>query len=271
MRNINKKISKIYVVPDWYKNSQNVWYLPNKYLSSGLGNNAFSLNKKPDRRALKITPLKVGHMDDLRVGAEIVFQDFDENGNWVECVGLESAILCLDYPVPIYIFDNHNHVFYAWAEALKNGWIEKGGVLLHMDAHFDEGLPPFPIPTGMEELKQVWVYTNEVLQIATYIKPALDLGIFCECVKYVESSRFSVKGSELRDGDSGVINLDLDLFSDEMKHISWEQKIAVLKHYLPMAKLLTIATSPHFMGQEKAIEICKKLVNELFQLEPYCF
>jgi hypothetical protein len=205
---------------------------------------------------------------------------------WIECVGLESAILCLDFPIPIYIFDNHNHVFYAWAEALKMGWFEKGATLVHMDEHFDAAepvIPPDPQPLirgadqpnhwqiDLDDLENVWKYTNEILQIATYIKPALKLGMFTECIDYVESKHFEIPirpPNPLLRGDflpsQNVINLDIDVFHADMSHISWEQKIDVLKQYLPQTKVITMATSPYFIDQQKAIQLVRRVLDELF-------
>lgn len=242
-------------------NGQNPWYTPGKLLEVGQGNNAFSLPLKADRSKLTITPLKIGKLDELNVGKHIAFQDF-EGERWQDCVGLESAILCLNFPIPIYIFDNHNHVFYAWCEALKMGWFEKGAVLVHMDEHFDASMPPLiPAQSDLKSLENVWRFTNETLQIATYIKPALTLEIFSECVDYVESSQFAVRNQQSMDI---VLNLDIDVFHSDMNHISWQQKIDVLKYYLPRVKLITIATSPYFIDQHKAIDLIKKVIGELF-------
>ncbi|MDP2690807.1 MAG: hypothetical protein U1C97_02580 [Candidatus Gracilibacteria bacterium] len=242
------------------------------FLQPGVGNNAFSFSRKPDRKPLQITPLRQGSLDELRVGKHIAFQDF--NGDeWVECVGLESAILCLDFPIPIYVFDNHNYVFYAWAEARKNAKCkmknEKGAdywswsdrmTLIHMDEHFDAAVP-LNVQVDLNDLNDVWRYTNEVLQIATYIKPALELGIFSGCLNFVESRHFEHLAPV--SGDV-VMNIDLDVFCDEMNHISWKQKIDVLRYYLPQMKLMTVATSPFFIDQENAILILHRLILELF-------
>lgn len=295
IKKLYKFIVQKYKVPEWYVNGQNPWYIPGKFLEVGVGNNSFSLPKKADRNRLEITPLKVGSLDDLKLGKHVAFQDF-EGDRWLECVGLESAILSLDYRIPVYVFDNHNHVFYAWAEALKMGWFQQGATLVHMDEHFDAAealLPPdpltpfllrlLPLPAGSEgqvqggtktpeqSLEEIWRYTNEVLQIATYIKPALKLGVFSECIDYVESQHFEapvrtrhgafVHGAHAK---AVVINLDIDVFHPDMSHISWQQKIDVLKYYLPQTKLITIATSPYFIDQQKAIDLVHQVVNQLF-------
>jgi len=95
-----------------------------------------------------------------------------------------------------------------------------------------------------------------------------------ECRNYVESGdfvdptslhEFRRTGGRKSIVDRGVvINLDLDVFHPDMNHISWAQKVAVLKHYLPQTRLITMATSPYFIDQGKAIDIVKRVVRELF-------
>ncbi|MDP3975342.1 MAG: UPF0489 family protein [bacterium] len=252
---------------NWYQNDQNPWYIFGRVLKVGQGNNAFSLPKKADRLPLTITPLCLGSLDELRIGGHVAFQDFDGDAStgsasyrWIECFGLESAILCLDYPIPLYAFDNHNHAFYGWCEGMKTEWFQKGATLVHLDAHFDDA-EPASYQVSVDDLEDVWRYTNEVLQIATFIQPALRSGVFSKVLNFVESSDFD--SLPQIDGEV-VLNIDLDVFCEDMSHISWRQKVDMLKHYLPQTKLITMATSPFFIEQQKAIEVAKRVVGELF-------
>jgi hypothetical protein len=65
--------------------------------------------------------------------------------------------------------DNHNHAFAFWHEALAKGFIQEGGLLVHIDQHTDLATPiALPIKgVGAEE------YTNTILTIADFIVPAL--------------------------------------------------------------------------------------------------
>ena len=130
-----------------------------------------------------------------------------------------------------------------------------------MDEHFDAAEPPGPWSVDLNDLADVWRLTNEVLQIATYIKPALELGLFSECIDYVESAHFE-RNNETQ--DQVVLNLDIDVFHPDMSHISWEEKISVLKQYLPRTRLITMATSPYFIDQEEAIRLVRRVADELF-------
>ena len=46
--------------------------------------------------------------------------------------------------VPVYIFDGHNHAFFAWNEAISEKRIGKNAVLFHFDAHEDGRQPDEP-------------------------------------------------------------------------------------------------------------------------------
>ncbi|MDF2379516.1 MAG: UPF0489 family protein [Candidatus Gracilibacteria bacterium] len=247
--------------PEWFFENIHPYYCTGLLLDKGIGNNSFSLDRKPQRSPLRITPLMKGSFGDLQVSDQITFHDFDED-KWVECSGLEKALLCLDYEIPIYVFDNHNHAFYGWCEGLMAGWFQKGATLVHVDAHYDDAVPP-NIEVNIDDLKDVFRYTNEVLQIATFINPALELGIFDEVRNYVESKEFGVASLELGEQKQIVLDIDLDVFCTEMSHVEFEQKMEVIRKYLPQTKLITMATSPFFIDQEKAIRMAKRITEEM--------
>jgi hypothetical protein len=52
---------------------------------------------------------------------------------------------------------------------------------------------------------------------------------------------------------NSVLNLDLDIFSPELDHISEEKKIAIIKNLMKQVRYVTIATSPYFIEQWRAI------------------
>ena len=198
-------------IPSFYENNESIFY-KESILKKGVGNNAFSYEKKPERNDLCITPLKIASMDSLRMGDHIAFQDFDDD-QWMECRGLESAILCLDYDVPVYVFDNHNQVFYAWCEALYMNWIQPSATLVHVDAHYDDAEAPHA-DVNIHDMQQVFDYTQNTLQIATFIKPSVQLGIFKEVFNFVESHEFDAEWSKA--SADVVLNLDLDVFCSSL-------------------------------------------------------
>jgi hypothetical protein len=237
------------------------YYKDGLTLHAGSGNNAFSLDRKSERDDLKVTPLRSGYIEDLKIGEHVAFQDFDGE-EWLECSGLEYSVLSLQSGIPIYVFDNHNHAFYGWAEGMKSDAFKKGATLVHLDAHFDD-TQPVHVDVDLNDLEDVWKYTNETLQIASFIKPALELGTFSNVLNYVESSNFT-QLPDLKPDQEVILDIDLDVFCDEMSHVSWSEKLNVIRHFLPNTKLVTMATSPFFIDQQRAIDIAKRLLDEVF-------
>lgn len=251
--------------PPWYLDGQNPWYTNGRYLPAGCGNNAFSMDRRPVRDLLTVTPLKVGSLADLTVGRHVALQEYNRE-EWQECVGLETAVLCLDHPVPVYVFDNHNHAFYAWCEALKMGWTERGSLLVHMDYHPDD-LHPTDAHVDVTNLADVWRYTNEVLQVATFVQPAILLGLFSNRVDFVEDRDFlsaPAVGGLAAVSRGVVINLDLDVFRDALDQAEIDRKVDLLRAYIPQARLITMATSPYFIRQELAVRLAGSVIKDLF-------
>ena len=59
--------------------------------------------------------------------------------------------------------------------------------------------------------------------------------------------------------ESLILNLDLDFFSSELDYISFDQKKDMILRFARYAKLITVATSPFFIDQNRAIETFRKI------------
>jgi hypothetical protein len=57
------------------------------------------------------------------------------------------------------------------------------------------------------------------------------------------------------------LNLDLDFFEPRLDDISFELKKKAILHFATHAKLITIATSPFFIEQKRAIKILHLLFD----------
>lgn len=53
---------------------------------------------------------------------------------------------------------------------------------------------------------------------------------------------------------NSILNLDLDIFSPELAHIDQEKIVKCIRNFIPRVRLITIATSPYFINQERAIQ-----------------
>lgn len=226
------------------------------WLTRAVGNNAFSFAGRHNRK-IYVAPLVNGTVQDLKVGDEIAFSEVDE-GREVNRPGLRSFIYFNCAGKDIFIFDNHNHAFCFWMAGLFGGRLRAGGTLLHVDQHSDMRQPelaPDPVWLRKCNLRRVFDYTNKSLNVGNFIQPALGLQLF-EQVQLIDSS---IAFAERITGEF-VLDIDVDIFAPEMAYIDEALKVSRIQEMIGRAKFITIATSPFFIDQSRAVGIVKELL-----------
>jgi len=141
-------------------------YTQDFYIDGDIGNNAFSLNDRKNKKLFVPKLKKIVSFDEIRIRLSHTvgngfkpfptFEEFDFEGNLQTCYGLEN-LYELEYnssshntspsiplltgegsrKIPLYLVDNHNHVFYFWYLAREQGIISDGALLYHIDEHAD--------------------------------------------------------------------------------------------------------------------------------------
>lgn len=124
---------------------------------------------------------------------------------------------------------------------------------MHVDQHKDTRKPN-SYEVDIENLEDVIRYTNEVLNVGSFIQPALYHKIFDD-VDIVDST-YSLERELV---EKYVLDIDLDFFSKDMDYIDFDWKLNRVREYIDKADLITIATSPFFIEQNRAIEVLKML------------
>jgi hypothetical protein len=240
-------------------------------ITGNYGNNAFSFEKRKTP-TLFVPSLIEGALEDVVIGDKVVFEDFDENGVLKSCVGLRNSVR-MKHPTtgkPIIIFDNHNHAFYFWHEALAKGEIEKGSTLVHIDQHKDMRRPDPLISKGeSNDLKKVFDYTNSILNVGNYIVPAIEDGLVGKMISITsekelgELTPVGVQNFEPQPGKpkSVILNIDLDFWAPEMDYIDPTLKTQKTKEWMSIADFITISTSPFFIDQILALKILNVLMK----------
>ena len=223
------------------------------YIEKPYGNNVFSYEERENKRIF-VPKLIEGTLEDVLVGENIVFNEIDEDVE-VKAIGLKNLVEYKLNDKTIYIFDNHNHAFYFWNKSLKNNEFNKGCKLVHVDQHKDMREPD-NYQVDIEDLDDVFKYTNKVLNVGNFIQPALKKGIFSEAIIIDSSYGFDLKV----DGEY-VLDIDLDIFSKDMDYIPYDFRIDKIKDLIEKAKVITIASSPYFIEQDYAIKVLKELFN----------
>jgi hypothetical protein len=115
-----------------------------------------------------------------------------------------------------------------------------------------------------------------VLTIADFIVPALSTGLLAEALMVTGENKEGVntfiwqdnqliktQNSPLQTDNSLIVDLDLDYFSQGFDEA---ETLSTVRYWLSRADIVTIATSPLFINQERALEILKSLQKELLLL-----
>lgn len=223
------------------------------YIDEPTGNNIFSYEERSNKK-IYVPQLVEGTLDDVVVGNEVVFNEIDEDIE-IKAKGLRNMIKYNFKDKDVYIFDNHNHALYFWIKSLKKNNFNKGCKLVHVDQHKDMREPD-NYEVDMDNIDDVFRYTNYVLNVGNFIQPALKHNIFSEVI-IIDSSY----GFETDIKEEFVLDIDLDIFSKDMEYISYDLRIKRIKELIEKAKVITIASSPFFIDQEYAIKVLKELFN----------
>ena len=223
------------------------------YIDKPIGNNIFSYEERSNKK-IYVPKLIEGTLDDVVVGNEVVFNEIDDNIE-IKAKGLKNMVKYNFKNKDVYIFDNHNHALYFWIKSLKLNNFNKGCKLVHIDQHKDMREPE-NYDVDMDNIDDVFRYTNEVLNVGNFIQPALKHSIFSEVI-IIDSSY----GFNLDIQGEFVLDIDLDIFSKDMEYISHDLRINKIKELIEKAKVITIASSPFFIDQEYAIKVLKELFN----------
>lgn len=198
-----------------------------------------------------------GKIHDVKVGSAIVFSEKIE-GEVKDFVGLERLV---KLEKSIYIMDNHNHALYCWYKEYLAWNIGKGLALIHIDQHSDMKDPLEWIDMSKEnDLEYIATYVNEVCTIADFIQPALRSGLVGECVQ-VRTEYWIINGEWWMVNDAYILDIDIDFWAPEMGIEEFDRTIQKTRQLIAGASMVTIATSPCFIDQERAVEIVAMLLN----------
>lgn len=226
------------------------------------GNNAIAYAERmalSSRGKLTVPRLIDGMITDITLGDQIVFEEV-ENGKLLSCTGLQNLLKISHNNQTIYITDNHHHALYFWYQALTDGLITKGATLLHIDQHADMNEPAERIDTTREhDMDYMARYVNEQTQIASFIQPALRSGLVTECVQIrTETKLAEIVETYASANEQYILDIDLDFFAAESDVTS---KRELIRQLVPRASLITIATSPSFFDQKRALELIDQLLK----------
>jgi hypothetical protein len=228
------------------------------WIEGPAGNNAFSYERRGPSPRLWVPPLVDGTFADVAPGDRVVFEDVDEHGQLQSCTGLAHLVKTTWHGVPTVVVDNHNHAFHFWFEALRAGVVQPGATLVHVDQHRDMRVPAQPFDPAAT-IEDTFHYTNFHLNVGNYVPPAREAGLIGDAL-------FVTGGDGLDDlphagRGNTILNLDLDFFAPEMDYIDFGRARRFIAARRASASLVTIATSPFFIDQGRAITFLQRLTG----------
>lgn len=241
-------------------------------------NESFVSRSRQSRRLFRTRPLRFGSPTEL----ELV----DVSSEWYPDIpsphyALKEYIRTFlgESKTPVYIFDDHNHAFFAWSEALAEEKIEKGAKLFHFDDHLDgKKRAQGQIPVG-NDLKGLASLAQSV-DYDVFIELAIRNGLVKDVYwiqKYFKKPEFhpedqnqvayTTLGSSFvseqfgPDTKKSIVDIDLDYFSYIENPEQIEQEIQRIKEAMKKAGVITMAISPGFIDENRAIElVCRLLI-----------
>lgn len=241
-------------------------YSKKHVLTEPLGNNAFAWQKREalygHSPTLSIPSLIDGTLDDINLWEDIVFEEM-EDGVLRSCKGLQNFVRISESNQEILIFDNHNHALYFWIDAVRRWIIEKWFDVIHIDEHSDLWDNPheLQLERAIWDESYAWDFTNLYCNVGNYIQPALRCGLVANVIR-IENEYQIDEYIEYNPQENTILNIDIDIFAPELDHIPKWKKIQIIKNLLKKVKYVTIATSPYFIDQWKAIQKLHELMKD---------
>ncbi len=249
------------------------YYTQEKFIITSIGNNSINFLERKEKNSdciLRIPPLITGVIEDVRLlEIWICYEYVSDKDILISSFGLESLVHITQWDKDIFIIDNHNHAFSCRWRSYIHKKISRWSHLIHIDQHSDYADPIQYLSDiwrqNIEDISllQIDNYTNEVLTIASFIKPALD----CELCSSHDMilSEYSLLDYDIAtlDNHSVILDIDLDFRAPEMGIEYYYQTIKKVRQLiaLPDVGCITIATSPTYIHQQRALQVLHDLLD----------
>lgn len=237
-----------------------------------------------------IRPLWKGTLDDLT----LIDNPLQKRLTTSEEFKILDKYIRLDWgenSTPIYIVDNHQNALYCWFEALYEEKIEQGADLIHYDDHSDAStasprapiISPDAMKTGNWELDDV-VELVKKLACWGFIEPAIRSGLvgnFTYITPRSESYSYFypktddsaamdersitnyIQSPSLVEQRRKIVDIDLDFFASKILNQEVQElAVEMMRRDIDTAGVVTFATSPGFIAQDRAIDLIRTLLHK---------
>lgn len=239
-------------------------YKKSFYIKAPLGNNQFHFHERKNKKLFVPSLKKINDFSQIELWKQIVFEDFDFHENLISAQWLKNFYHIIWNNKNMYLFDNHNHALYFWYLSRYEWIIWNNNILYHIDEHADTRIPEVLISNEeSKDMKKVFEYTNFHLNVGNYIIPAQHEWIIWKIIQIRSQTDLENNISLSFHENDIIFNLDLDFFEPNLDYIEYSLKKKVIRNIAKQSKIITIATSPFFIDQNRAIEVFKDLFSDI--------
>ena len=229
------------------------------YLKWEVGNNVFSYFHDKQHQ-LWVPYLKESSFEQLKeegisLWERSVFAEVNDEWKVQEYLWLAYSYYFEKDWVPIYIFDNHNHAFAFWWREYFKWQLKKGIYLVHIDQHSDMNENKFRLES--ETWEDVVQFSNQCCNVWNFIIPGEECWLL-DWVKQLRTEQWLLCYNKPH--MDYILDIDLDFWDEKMWISDMNWTIKKVKNLIQSAKIITVATSPYFLNQDKALE----LINSIF-------
>ena len=217
-------------------------------ITEDIWNNQFCFNQVENPKVW-IADMIEWTTKDLEIWENTVFR---EMRNWkvVEYKWLKNFIHIKSNNQSIYIFDNHNHALKYRVDEYKQWNIPFSFDLIHIDQHTDMNSSEFELNLENPNL--------DVYNVWNFIQPATKSWL----INKVEQINTEYKLLNFQtECDNLILDIDLDFRAPEMSIEKYSETIEKTKNLISKSRVVTIATSPYFLDQILAINVCCDLLK----------
>jgi len=233
-------------------------YSTPSYISDPIGNNAFSYQERKklwSTGKIYVPRLIQGTGADLQTASEICFEEV-LNGEKISCSWIKNFVQLDYHGKQIFIVDNHNHAlaFRYHHQPSEPSQPSKPFNLIHIDQHSDIK----PNENTLAPNENIEDFVNTKTNVGNFIPAAINSWIINDVIQI--RTDYALKSfSPFLPSTIPPFILDIDIDFREDKEIT-QNDIQILQKLISDAQLVTIATSPYFIDQEKAITIIKSIL-----------
>ena len=132
--------------------------------------------------------------------------------------------------------------------------------VIHIDQHTDSKENKNSFKAAYSSPQEVFGFANYACNVGNFLTSAKDAGIIEEIIQI--RSEHALHNIEKLDFQNYNYILDIDVdFRENKSQQEMQSDFLIIRKLVDSVCLITIATSPYFMNQKKAIEIIKKMLG----------